>query len=119
MIVTDGLAEIAYELSQWKDIIQIECDHTAAVGLRKDGTLISTGGCFPEATDWNFIKEFEYYGSALFAVDAEGSILEIGSDISHSEWKNVEKIYFFDFGGLVAITTDGHLISDFELYFFS
>ena len=114
IVVTSGLAESAYELSQWKDIKQIERERNKFIGLRNDGTLVATGGCFPEIRTWNSVTSVVCSGSALYAVDVEGNVLESGNSRSHAGWKNIEKLFYFD-EGLVGVTYDGRLISDFEL----
>lgn len=117
IVETSGLAESAFELSQWKDIKQIECiDDNTFVGLRNDGTLVATGGRFPEIRSWDSVSSIVFSGSALYAVDVEGNVLESGNSKSHAGWKNVEKLFCFD-EGLVGVTYDGRLISDFELGF--
>ena len=119
VVVTSGLSEIAYELSQWENIKQIECFdgiHVQVVGLKNDGTLVTTGGYFPEAESWKSVVSIVCPGLeyGLFAIDEEGKVLECGANNSYDNWRNIEKLYWIG-GGLVGVTYDGHLISDHEL----
>ena len=126
--VTDQFEDIAYELSQWKDIVQIEScavegdvegDSYAAVGLRKDGTVVTTGGLFPETKEWKSVKQLVLPGpwsSILYAVDETGHVLECGSMVTHEAWENIDKLYCVRDKGIVGITNDGRVLSDIELF---
>ena len=119
--VSDHLAELAYELSQWKDIVQIESVTSeasyAAIGLREDGTVVTTGELFPESRAWTNVKQIVTwpYNHSLYAVDETGNVLECGNIISHKTWKKIDKLYYAEYG-IIGITNDGRVLSDIELF---
>ena len=125
IVVTDGLEDIAYEVSRWSGIKEMECsgnDKHIAVGLREDGTVVTTGGAFPESRNWKGVKQillnpYDYdLPEVLYGLDEDGHILESGNDVSHADWQGVEKLYPTK-EGLIGLTADGRLLSDFQLIF--
>ena len=122
VVVTDRLADIAYELSRWSNIVQIECveygDSYAAIGLLSDGTVVTTRELFPESRAWTNVKQILTwpYSHSLYAVDETGHILECGSEVAHETWNNIDKLYCVEGKGIVGITNDGRVLSDIELF---
>ena len=119
--VSDNLAELAYELNQWNDIVQIESVTSeasyAVIGLRKDGTIVTTGSLFPESSAWTNVKQIVTgpYSHDLYAVDEAGNVLESGNTVSHEAWGKIDKLYYAE-EGIIGITKDGCVLSEFELF---
>ena len=112
----------------WKDIKQVECGDTEAIGLRKDGTILATRESrekLRELTDVERIELEMYRYFAAYRSDGSVWIEPYFLDESLLEetrlWKDIKQIHISSFGTetpfVIGLKNDGTVVSagiDFE-----
>lgn len=130
-------AEIA-AIEAWTDIVQLASTGTDFLGLRSDGSVVSTiqeNRTFSMPEDpfdpnhWTNVKELVTSENEYFAVTNDGRVLVSNADPEYSfggggpylEWSDIETLCFYAYPearGLIGLSRDGKLVYPSDYCFF-
>ena len=79
------------DISNWEEIIDIAAGEGVTVGLRKDGTLVTTNGW--DLTEFRDVVAIDMFDGPLAILFSDGTVTTYGKDFEHmdsiSKWDNV------------------------------
>ncbi|MBR3383135.1 MAG: hypothetical protein IKG85_08910 [Clostridia bacterium] len=70
-------------VEDWKDLVEIEYDYDRAIGLKKDGTLVTAGEFGPElmeVLDWQGMTAFSAASDHVVGLRADGTVKAVGAN---------------------------------------
>lgn len=109
---------IVSEVSAWRDIADINFRDSFALGLKTDGSLISTVKFDTDISQWQNIVQIETNFSTIACLKADGTVVTAQEKCILSEnkikaaesWENIAFIQYFN-DDLWGLTEDGTVIS--------
>ncbi len=124
------------EIESWTDIVQLVATATDFLGLKSDGSVVSTlRENLPyrpledpfDPNHWTNVKELvtsesEYYGltnDGKILVSNDQPVASFGGGGPYLRWEGIEKICFFAYPearGLFGLRSDGTVLRDFDYY---
>lgn len=114
------------EMATWENIVQVASpEDTCFVGLRSDGTCLSTGSSKSgahEVSGWTDIVQIVCGSEISYGLRSDGTILIAGGEPEHNAeietWTQVKKIFTSrGWTTLYALTEDGRVLCSYEDYF--
>ena len=103
-------------VDSWSEIVEISASDDYVVGLREDGTVVSTMD-IPEITNWNEIIDVSAGNSYLAALKKDGTVLTVGvsedtkgEEEYVTEWNNIIAISQGNHDTLVGLKSDGTVV---------
>jgi alpha-tubulin suppressor-like RCC1 family protein len=101
------------EVSDWRDIVQVDVGNFHTVGLKKDGTVLAVGQNDKGQCDvsaWEDITAITASLSATFGLKKDGTVVTTHSDFDLSSWDNIIAIDAGDFH-IVGLKDDGTVLA--------
>jgi len=99
-----------FDISLWRDLVSIDVSGYYVVGLREDGSVISTYAG-SDISDWSDITCITIGNGSVLGVKEDGTVVHAGksTQFDFSTWKDVAAITYFRNTQALALKADGTL----------
>ena len=86
-----------FDFTQWKDVVSISNLGSIAIGLKKDGTVVSTGPYSIDISDWADIVSISAGERYVIGLKSDGTVVGAGHDLGDGQlqisgWSNIVAI---------------------------
>lgn len=120
-IVAAGRDSLVQAVAKWTDIAAIYSAPWQLVGLKKDGTVVVSGGNWyhgdeePAITEWKDIADIYTDGDHIYGIRVDGRVLTVSSKYGEqnmlASWRNIVGLSKY-LGRMVGLKADGTMTTE-------
>lgn len=97
------------DVSKWKDITAVAASSSYTVGVKKDGTVVATGGLSGYVSKLNDVVSVSLSDKNLAAVKKDGTVITTNANLDVSDWKDIVDVSTTD-DCIIGRKKDGTLV---------
>lgn len=113
-LIVNASENSVIDTSTWENIIAISAGNFHVMGLKSDGTVVTTGVCYDDFSDWKNIVSISAGHNHTVGLKSDGTVVAVGNNSTGqcdiSTWTDIVAISAGTFH-TVGLKTDGTVVA--------